>query len=65
MRVLGLAVVGLLLFAANAMAQKSVDRLYVMDCGHNAAIDQSRWSPGVNVDKPQSLAPKRSPQFYD
>jgi N-acyl homoserine lactone hydrolase len=29
-----------------------VDRLYVMDCGHNAALDQSRWSPGVNVGKP-------------
>ena len=27
------------------------DRLYVMDCGHNAALDQSRWSPGVNVGK--------------
>src|SRR5215831_10427766 len=27
----------------------TVDRLYVMDCGHNAALDQSRWSPGVNV----------------
>ena len=28
------------------------DRLYVMDCGHNAALDQSRWSPGVNVGQP-------------
>ena len=33
-----------------------VDRLYVMDCGHNAATDQSRWSPGVNVGKPLELS---------
>jgi glyoxylase-like metal-dependent hydrolase (beta-lactamase superfamily II) len=32
------------------------DRLYVMDCGHNAALDQSRWSPGVNVGKPLELS---------
>ena len=33
-----------------------MDRLYVMDCGHNAALDQSRWSPGVNVGKPIELS---------
>lgn len=38
-------------FACPASAQ-TVDRLYVMDCGHSAANDQSRWSPGVNVGKP-------------
>jgi N-acyl homoserine lactone hydrolase len=39
--------------AVSAVAEPgSVDRLYVMDCGHNAALDQSRWSPGVNVGKP-------------
>ena len=39
-------------FGAPALAQTgTVDRLYVMDCGHNAATDQSRWSPGVNVGK--------------
>jgi glyoxylase-like metal-dependent hydrolase (beta-lactamase superfamily II) len=37
-------------------ASGSVDRLYVMDCGHNAALDQSRWSPGVNVGKPIELS---------
>ena len=43
--------------ATNVVAQsKGVDRLYVMDCGHNAAIDQSRWSPGVNVGKPIELS---------
>ncbi|MCX7361322.1 MAG: N-acyl homoserine lactonase family protein [Alphaproteobacteria bacterium] len=56
MRVLGLAVVGSLIFATSAMAQKAVDRPYVMDCGHNAATDQSRWSPGVNVGKPIELS---------
>src|SRR5450432_1397799 len=34
----------------------AADRLYVMDCGHNAALDQSRWSPGVNVGKPIDLS---------
>ena len=39
------------------MAQTgAVERLYVMDCGHNAATDQSRWSPGVNVGKPIELS---------
>ena len=33
-----------------------VDRLYVIDCGHNAALDQARWSPGVNVGKPIELS---------
>src|SRR6187200_3191674 len=44
-------------FSASAMAQTgTVDRLYIMDCGHNAATDQSRWSPGVNVGKPIELS---------
>src|SRR5882672_12333927 len=50
---------GLILAAATglpAAAQGTVDRLYVMDCGHNAATDQSRWSPGVNVGKPIELS---------
>lgn len=34
----------------------TADRLYVMDCGHNAATDQSRWSPGVNAGKPIELS---------
>jgi glyoxylase-like metal-dependent hydrolase (beta-lactamase superfamily II) len=42
-------------FAAPAAAQ-TVERLYVMDCGHNAATDQARWSPGVNVGKPIELS---------
>jgi len=37
----------LLGLAAPATAQ-TADRLYVMDCGHNSAKDQSRWSPGVS-----------------
>ena len=41
--------------AAPAAAQ-TVDSLYVMDCGHNAATDQARWSPGVNVGKPIELS---------
>lgn len=49
----------ILAFAFPAAAQspgKAADRLYVMDCGHNAASDQARWSPGVNVGKPIELS---------
>src|SRR4051812_49947555 len=42
--------------AAPAAKTAGVDRLYVMDCGHNAALDQARWSPGVNVGKPIELS---------
>jgi N-acyl homoserine lactone hydrolase len=42
-------------FATSASAE-TVERLYIMDCGHNAATDQSRWSPGVNVGKPIELS---------
>jgi hypothetical protein len=45
----------LLSLAAPAAAQ-TADRLYIMDCGHNSAKDQSRWSPGVNVGKPIELS---------
>ena len=54
-----LACVALLALALPAAAQtsgKAADRLYVMDCGHNAAPDQARWSPGVNVGKPIELS---------
>lgn len=53
------AVLGLALTMALGLplAQSgAADRLYVMDCGHNAATDQSRWSPGVNVSKPIELS---------
>jgi glyoxylase-like metal-dependent hydrolase (beta-lactamase superfamily II) len=33
-----------------------VDKLYVLDCGHISASDQSRWSPGVNVGVPIELS---------
>lgn len=51
MLIAGVATVGVL----PAEAQ-TADRLYVMDCGHNSAADQSRWSPGVNVGKPIELS---------
>lgn len=46
------ALLGLLL-AAPAFAQTTtVEKLYVIDCGHGDAPDQSRWSPGFNVGVP-------------
>lgn len=36
-------------------AQGTVERLYVLDCGQGHALDQSRWSPGVNVGVPIDL----------
>jgi glyoxylase-like metal-dependent hydrolase (beta-lactamase superfamily II) len=50
-RSLTLALVLAYAAAAPADAQ-TADRLYVLDCGHNAAKDQSIWSPGINVGKP-------------
>jgi N-acyl homoserine lactone hydrolase len=46
-----IAVLGLSIASA-AAAERTVDRLYVLNCGEVHAPDQSRWSPGVNVGKP-------------
>src|SRR4029453_13875445 len=35
---------------------KGAPRLFFVGWGHNAAVDQSRWSPGVNVGKPIELS---------
>lgn len=53
---LALAVAAIVGLPAPQAAAQEVERLYVMDCGHNAAGDQSRWSPGVNVGKPIELS---------
>jgi N-acyl homoserine lactone hydrolase len=55
-----LATVAAAAFAATLMSLPAsaagVDRLYVLDCGHLSAPDQSRWSPGVNVGVPIELS---------
>ena len=51
-----LLTIAILLGLAAPVAAQTADRLYVMDCGHNSAKDQSRWSPGVNVGKPIASA---------
>jgi N-acyl homoserine lactone hydrolase len=43
-------------FEPRAAAAAGVDKLYVLDCGHISAADQSRWSPGVNVGVPIELS---------
>ncbi|MBI3503723.1 MAG: N-acyl homoserine lactonase family protein [Proteobacteria bacterium] len=50
-------------FAALALASCApaptapvAERIYAMDCGQNIALDQSRWSPGVAVGQPLTLA---------
>lgn len=45
----GLLFASLLLISVPTAGAGEVDRLYVIDCGWAHAIDQSRWSPGVNV----------------
>ncbi len=53
------AVVGAALSANATLAQtgaSGVDKLYVLDCGHGASPDQSRWSPGINVGKPIEIS---------
>ena len=46
----------ILLAIVTPAAAQTADRLYLMDCGHNSAKDQARWSPGVNVGKPIELS---------
>ncbi len=41
---------------APPVSAAGIDRLYVLDCGHISAADQSRWSPGVNVGVPIELS---------
>jgi hypothetical protein len=40
------------ILAAGAASAQGVDKLYVIDCGWAHAVDQSRWSPGINVGVP-------------
>jgi glyoxylase-like metal-dependent hydrolase (beta-lactamase superfamily II) len=51
-----LIVTVIFLATATGAGAQNVDRLYVMDCGHNSAKDQSVWSPGVNVGKPIEMS---------
>jgi len=37
-------------------AAAGVDKLYVLDCGHISAADESRWTPGMNVGVPIELS---------
>jgi N-acyl homoserine lactone hydrolase len=46
----------MLLGTASTAHAGAVDRLYVLDCGHSYAADQSVWSPGVNVGVPTELS---------
>jgi len=51
------ALLAVILFVlASAAEANGVDRLYVIDCGWAHAADQSRWSPGINVDVPIDLS---------
>jgi N-acyl homoserine lactone hydrolase len=55
MDLLRLAAAALALLACTGFARAQgtgVDRLYVIECGWAHAVDQSRWSPGINVGVP-------------
>ncbi|HYM03925.1 MAG TPA: N-acyl homoserine lactonase family protein [Stellaceae bacterium] len=55
--VYALAALGASAGVASAQGGTSgVDRLYVLDCGNAHAVDQSRWSPGVNVGVPIDIS---------
>jgi glyoxylase-like metal-dependent hydrolase (beta-lactamase superfamily II) len=45
-----------LAFGSLAAAAAGVDKLYVLDCGHISAADESRWTPGENVGVPIDLS---------
>jgi N-acyl homoserine lactone hydrolase len=47
-----IAALGFSVASATAESGRTVDRLYILECGEVHAPDQSRWSPGVNVGKP-------------
>jgi len=44
------------MFGSQPAVAAGVDKLYIFDCGHLSAPDQSRWSPGVNVGVPIELS---------
>jgi len=51
------AMAALVLRADPGRAQPTgVDRLYILDCGHGHAADQSRWSPGINIGVPLDIS---------
>lgn len=52
----GIVVTVLLLMLAGQVRAGTIDRLYVIDCGHAHAADQSLWSPGINVGVPIDFA---------
>jgi hypothetical protein len=52
MKALLLALAATLAAALAPAGAQTAERLYVMDCGHNSAKDQSLWSPGIDVGKP-------------
>src|SRR5271169_2754139 len=43
-------------FGTSPASAAGVGKLYVLNCGHISAPDQSRWSPGVNVGVPIELS---------
>lgn len=55
------ALVSLMMLAALVSPSRSqnksgVEKLYIINCGEGVSGDISRWSPGVNVGKPQAFA---------
>jgi N-acyl homoserine lactone hydrolase len=49
---LGIAIAFAVAFLpVHGVAQGAAERLYVIDCGHGATADLSRWSPGVNAGR--------------
>ena len=50
------AITAAVIFGISTGFAAGVDKLYVLDCGHMSAVDQSRWSPGVNVGVPIELS---------
>jgi N-acyl homoserine lactone hydrolase len=39
-----------------ALAEGTVDRMYVFECGESKTTDVSNWSPGVNVGEPREFS---------
>jgi N-acyl homoserine lactone hydrolase len=53
---LAIMLIGLFLPPATDASANGLKRMYVLDCGHLIAKDQSRWTPGVNAGQPREFS---------
>jgi N-acyl homoserine lactone hydrolase len=55
-RMLSFAAAAVIATLAADVEASGLQRMYVLDCGHLLAKDQSRWTPGINAGQPRELS---------